>query len=78
MGGVLSIIVIAAVTLLAVVWARWTNSHFDYQCPNCGEIFSLSVLQAMAVPHMSGRKLVRCPNCGRVSWATPVAKRNGG
>ena len=71
------IIVLVIATVSVVFWQRWMTSNFDYQCVNCGEMFSLSTLQAMIAPHAMGKKLVKCPNCEKVTWATHVRKRNG-
>lgn len=50
-------------------------SRRDWQCGNCGHIFSLSPIAATLMPHsFGGRKLVRCPNCGALGWASPVPK----
>ena len=68
------IIVLAIVIVLAATWQRWMTNNFDYQCANCGAIFGLPTWQAMISPHAMGRKLVRCPNCGSMTWATPVRK----
>jgi hypothetical protein len=65
---------VVIITLLAAAWQNWMNRNFDYQCANCDEVFSLSLSQAMLAPHFLGRKLVRCPRCGKISWAAPVRK----
>jgi DNA-directed RNA polymerase subunit RPC12/RpoP len=77
MNRLIPIIVVAIVTVFVAFSQRWMISNFDYQCANCGEIFGLSTLQAMIAPHAMGKKLVKCPNCGKVIWATPVRKGNG-
>ena len=68
----LPIIVIAAVLVVQYVLA----SRYDWQCENCGQVFSLSPLAAAVLPHRPGmRKLARCPDCGVRSWASPVPKQ---
>jgi DNA-directed RNA polymerase subunit RPC12/RpoP len=68
------IFLVIIVTLIVAAWQDWMNHTFNYQCGNCGEVFGLSLLGGMLSPHMRGRKLIRCPNCGKISWSTPVHK----
>jgi DNA-directed RNA polymerase subunit RPC12/RpoP len=77
MDRLLPIVIAIVVLIVAALVQRWISSNFDYQCANCGEIFSLSAWQAMFVPHSMGKKLVRCPHCGQTTWATPVPKGDG-
>jgi DNA-directed RNA polymerase subunit RPC12/RpoP len=74
---IIPIVSAAILTVLFAFWQRWMSSTFDYQCANCGEIFSLPAWQAMLALHVVETKLVRCPNCGQMTWATPVRKGNG-
>jgi len=76
MSGVLVPVVVVvlgfAVNLLI---QRNLMSRYDYRCDRCAAIFSLTPARAAVVPHrMGGTKYVRCPNCGRLSWAAPVPK----
>lgn len=71
---VLPFIVLALAIAMLFVWNNWLVSNFDYQCGFCGRIFSLTIWQAVAAPHMMWRKLMRCPHCGNMAWATPVRK----
>jgi predicted RNA-binding Zn-ribbon protein involved in translation (DUF1610 family) len=50
------------------------RKHYDYKCGNCGNAFSPSVLATMFTPHQFGSKLLKCPKCGKVTWATRVPK----
>jgi DNA-directed RNA polymerase subunit RPC12/RpoP len=68
-------IVIPVVLILAVSWQTYLSKNFDYQCGSCGERFTPSVLAAAVAPHrFGGRKLLRCPSCGKVTWASAVPK----
>jgi DNA-directed RNA polymerase subunit RPC12/RpoP len=70
------IIVIAAVVILVVLLQNWRTANYDYQCGKCGERFSLSTLKAIIALHSMGSKLVRCPKCGKMTWAKPVPKEH--
>lgn len=59
---------------VAMLFLGWMNRSFDYECSQCGSRFSLSFWQAALSPHMMGRKLVRCHECGNWGWATAVRK----
>jgi len=61
---------IVAVTFLQ----RWRTKNYDYKCGKCGERFTLPLWKAVLAPHSMGRKLVKCPKCGRRGWAAPVPK----
>lgn len=69
---------VAAAPVLIIIFAMlflgWMNRNFDYQCVQCGCVFSLSFPQACLSPHAMGRKLVRCPECGNMGWANAVRK----
>jgi predicted RNA-binding Zn-ribbon protein involved in translation (DUF1610 family) len=71
------IIIVALAVAFVAFWQRWIAGNFDFQCAKCGEVFSLPAWQAMIAPHAMGRKLVKCPNCGEMTWATLVHKGNG-
>ncbi len=65
------------IVIFAVVFTTQFTfaSRCDWQCANCGHKFSLSPLTAMLMPHrFGGQKLVKCPNCGARTWASPVRK----
>lgn len=66
---------IPAALLVAVFCAQFAlHKRYDYQCGNCGNTFSPSVLAMTLTPHRFGSKLLRCPKCGKVTWATRVPK----
>ncbi len=66
--------ILPVIIVIAFIWQRWMNRHFDYQCENCRAVFPLPIWQGVFAPHAMGRKLVRCPNCGQMSWVSPVNK----
>jgi len=68
------VIVPIVLIVIAVIIVLQTNKNFDYQCSNCGAIFSLSALSALFSLHMMGKKFVRCPHCGAVTWANRIPK----
>ncbi len=68
----LGTIIIPAAIAVAVVLLMATSRSVKYQCENCGGIFGLSPFFAIAAPHMMGKKFVRCPRCGIVSWVSPM------
>lgn len=66
-------------TLMALVLRgmesiQWMISNLDYQCSNCGGYIYLSTWQAMLSFHFMGRKWVRCPHCGQMTWAVPIRR----
>jgi len=68
------IIVIPTILVLAFLWQTVLNRGIDYQCANCGEEFSISPLTGVLAPHNMMRKLLKCPSCGKRTWARPVRK----
>jgi len=72
---VIPLIVVACGFTVNYLFQRSRSSRYDYRCETCGENFSLSPLAGAVAPHrIGGRKWVRCPRCGALSWATPVLK----
>jgi DNA-directed RNA polymerase subunit RPC12/RpoP len=69
------IVVVLALAINFLVQQNLT-SRYEYQCDRCASTFSLTPLAAAIVPHrLGGAKYVKCPDCGKRSWATPVPKR---
>jgi DNA-directed RNA polymerase subunit RPC12/RpoP len=69
-------IIAVIVILLALLIQNWRSKNYDYQCQNCGETFGVPVLKAVFSIHLRGSKLVRCPKCGKLTFATAVPKQN--
>ena len=70
----LTILVIAAVLVVWIAVQSWMGRHYDFQCEQCGNKFSLSLRAAVLAPHAMGKKWVRCPRCGHRGWAGRVPK----
>jgi len=69
-------VVIVIVVFLVMAWGqRSLSKGFDYQCGSCGHTFSPSPAAAAIAPHrLGGFKLLRCPSCGAITWASAVPK----
>jgi DNA-directed RNA polymerase subunit RPC12/RpoP len=75
-GHLTPLIVVPVVIVLGTLWQRQLSKNFDYQCAKCGARFSPSAVAAALAPHrFGGLKLLRCPSCGRTSWAAAVPKQ---
>ena len=59
-------IIIVLMSLLVMV--RWHSRVTVYRCPECGHVFSISMIADLVSPHGIGReggwKLLTCPKCG--------------
>lgn len=44
-------------------------------CKHCGERFVPTYKQAVMVPHMGYTRYLKCPNCGKKSWAKKVMSK---
>ena len=78
MHGFTALVFIAAALIVGLSIQGWIARHFEYECNNCGNRFSLSLLAGVLAPHAMGKKWVRCPRCGRRSWVYPVPRNSGG
>ncbi len=73
--GALPVIVVVGALLVSFLVQKRLSSHYDYRCEGCGHTFSLSPVAMVVAPHrIGGRKWVKCPSCGRLSWVTPVSR----
>ena len=67
--------IILPFTLTFAVLIQWVVvRNYSYQCANCGHVFNLSLSQGVFAPQTLGKKRVRCPNCGQVTWAVRVRR----
>ncbi len=65
------LLLVGSVLALLVTWhAR----SFGYRCPKCGEEFGISVFADFISPHMLTTKYLKCPRCGKRSWAEVLAR----
>jgi Bacteriophage tail assembly protein len=49
--------------------AAWHAKRFSYLCPGCGEVFKVSRFDDLISPNGVNKKYLRCPRCGRRTWA---------
>jgi hypothetical protein len=69
------LMICVALVFLLQRWLKstgWIISNLDYECSNCGGYIYLTPWQAMFSIHSMGRKWVRCPHCGEMTWAVPI------
>jgi DNA-directed RNA polymerase subunit RPC12/RpoP len=63
------------ITLGTFLIISWHTKTFAYKCRNCSEIFEISVMTNFLGPNAGTKKYLKCPNCGKRSWAVIMAKR---
>jgi DNA-directed RNA polymerase subunit RPC12/RpoP len=63
--GVASLLLVVPGILLLL---RWMARAFAYRCPECGELFQLTMLGQFTAINMGDERSVRCPKCGVRSW----------
>jgi uncharacterized C2H2 Zn-finger protein len=69
-------LLILAVLLAAMFLAQVIlRKRYNFQCADCGHIFSPSALVMTLTPHRFGTKLLKCPECGKVTWAARMPKK---
>jgi len=75
MSAITPVIIVVVVFLVMAFAQRSLSKGFDYQCGSCGYRFSPSPVAAALAPHrFGGLKLLRCPSCGALTWASAVPK----
>lgn len=60
------LLVVITGTLMLVIWH---TKNFAYRCPKCGEIFEISTMENLLGPNGLNKKYLKCPKCGKRSWA---------
>jgi len=55
---------------------RWHAKNTAYMCPKCGHTFMISTAKDFLSPHMSDKKLLRCPKCGESSWSKAIGVKS--
>ena len=69
-------VIIVLVSLLAMV--RWHSIVSVYRCPECGHMFSISMVTDLFSPHgmggSGGWTLLTCPKCGSYVRARVLLK----
>jgi DNA-directed RNA polymerase subunit RPC12/RpoP len=68
------IIVVVGILILTIIVQAVVSKNFNYKCGNCGNEFSISPVTGVLTPHNMGRKLLKCPSCGKITWARRVRK----
>jgi hypothetical protein len=68
------LIIIPIVIVVVIITQYALLRKYDFKCGNCGHVFSPSFMAVLLTPHSFGRKRLRCPACGKVTWATRVPK----
>jgi len=69
------VIVVIVVFCALVLFQQNMSKRFDYECGRCGHRFSPTSVAAALAPHrFGGLKLLRCPDCGALTWASAVPK----
>jgi len=75
--GVLVISVPIMVGMLAIL-VRWHARTFGYRCAKCGHEFTIGAWTDFFSPHYPSKKFLRCPSCGKRSWADVLTQLKGG
>jgi hypothetical protein len=79
----IAVIIISSVFLLPGHWYLWLMiisgglallvarhaKNFAYLCPGCSEVFEVSKFEDFISPNSVNKKYLRCPRCGRRTWA---------
>jgi DNA-directed RNA polymerase subunit RPC12/RpoP len=63
---------IAALIIVTIVMVRWHTRHTGYRCPACGGSFMISPWTDFLSPHLSGTKMLRCPDCMVSGWCEEI------
>ena len=50
-------------------------SNEIFECPLCGEKFSVSLFCYIAAPHTLVKRRLKCPRCGKNSWCTSFFRK---
>jgi DNA-directed RNA polymerase subunit RPC12/RpoP len=70
--GAVAVLPIPVLVLFLLV--RWHARHYGYCCGHCGAEFEISTFTDFISPHILEAKYLRCPQCGKRSWAQTRAK----
>jgi DNA-directed RNA polymerase subunit RPC12/RpoP len=63
-----------AAVLAVLLLCRWMASAWGYRCPDCNEMFQLTLLAQFTAVNMGDERNVRCPKCGKRHWIKPVRR----
>jgi uncharacterized protein with PIN domain len=70
-----NIIIIAVAVAFAYIMQGMRLNKFEYQCKNCNETFKLPMWKAILAPPSMSSKLVKCPKCGKWTWANTTIQK---
>ena len=59
---------------LAFVVVRALTTRFV--CPDCGTDIRLNFFEYLFRPHMLGKRMVKCPECGRSKFLAPAREKS--
>lgn len=62
----LSVLLYIAIVISLFIKASYDETY--YECPKCKALFKPDFIDHILAPHQTYLKLLRCPECGRVSW----------
>ncbi len=65
-------LIIAALLIATFVMVRWHSRHTGYRCQTCSGSFMVSAWTDFLSPHLSDRKLLRCPYCHSSGWCEEI------
>lgn len=73
-GFIIWLVVFAGGGLLLLV--KWHAEKTAYRCAACGETFEIGTLTDLVSLQYPNKKYLKCPHCGRWSWATVLMKED--
>ncbi|OOM72952.1 hypothetical protein [Clostridium sp. BL-8] len=59
------------VVVIVLVFAVFRSLKTHFICSKCGENFKVSVLKYIFAPHLSGKRMAKCPSCGYAELLVP-------
>ncbi len=65
-------IIIPGLLIVTTILVRWHARHTGYRCGECGGAFMISAWTDFLSPHLSDRKLLRCPHCLASGWCQEI------
>jgi hypothetical protein len=69
----LPVLVIAALIITTIIMVRWHSRNTGYRCPACQNTFMISPWTDFLSPHLTDRKMLRCPQCLTSGWCEEIA-----
>jgi DNA-directed RNA polymerase subunit RPC12/RpoP len=60
-----------ALVIVILAFAAYRAQKAYFVCPACGMRFKVGVLGYLLAPHMMGRRLARCSQCGHTEMLPP-------